>query len=76
MYSTYRLKANELNKSFIKSLKDIFKNREIEIIVQDVEEDETEYLLKNEANKQHLLKAIENVNKNENVVEVPLENLK
>jgi antitoxin YefM len=76
MYSTYRLKAGELNKKFIKSLKEIFKNREIEIIVQDVEEDETEYLLKNEVNKEHLLKAIENVNKNENVVEVPLENLK
>ncbi len=40
------------------------------------ENNETEYLLKNEDNKQHLLKAIENVNNNENVVEVPLENFK
>lgn len=76
MYSTYRLKAGELNTNFIKSLKEIFEDREIEIIVHDVEEDETEYLLKNEANKQHLLKAIANVNNNENVVKVPLENLK
>ena len=36
----------------------------VEIIVlveSDVEEDETTYLLKSEANKKHLLKAIENV---------------
>jgi antitoxin YefM len=76
MYSTYRLKAGELDSKFIKSLKEIFQDKEIEIIVHDIEEDETEYLLKSEANKKHLLKAIENVNNNENVVEVPLENIK
>ena len=72
MYSTYRLKANELNSNFIKSLKQIFNDREIEIIVHEVVEDETDYLLKNQANKDHLLKAIENVNNKSNVVEVSI----
>jgi antitoxin YefM len=76
MYSTYRLNANELDKDFIKALKEIFHDKEIEIIVQEVEEDETDYLLKNPANKDRLLKAIKNADDNSNLVDFPLENLK
>jgi len=76
MYSTYRLKANELDKDFIKSLKEIFHNKEIEIIVQEVEEDETEYLLKSPVNRDRLLKAVKNADENSNLVDFPMENLK
>jgi antitoxin YefM len=76
MYSTYRLKANELGKDFIKSLKEIFHDKEIEIIVQEVNEDETDYLLKNPANRDNLLKAVKNANDNLNLVHLPPDNLK
>ena len=60
----------------IKSLKDIFHDKEIEIIVQEVDEDETDYLLKNTANRDRLLKAVKNVEDKSNLVDLPLENLK
>ena len=74
MYSTYRLQADELSSDFLKALKKAYQHREIEIIVQDVE-DETEYLLSTTANREHLLRAIENVNNHTNLVEVTLEDL-
>jgi antitoxin YefM len=76
MYSTYRLKASELDKDFIKSLKEIFHEKEIEIIVQEVHEDETDYLLKNPINRDSLLKAVKNADDNSNLVHLPLDNLK
>jgi antitoxin YefM len=73
MQTTYRLNVNELDENFLEGLKITFKDKEIEIIVSEV--DETEYLLKSPANKKRLLQAIENVNNNTNLVEVELENL-
>ncbi len=57
MEAVYRLRAAELNEDFINALKHLYFNKEIEIRVQEME-DETEYLLKNEANRKHLEKAI------------------
>lgn len=74
MISTYRLKADELNANFIKALKNTYQHREIEIIVQDVE-DETEYLLRSDANRKHLLTAIENVRCNENLIHINVDSL-
>ena len=58
MYTTYRLKADELTEEFVKILKEVYKDKEIEISVQEAE-DETEYLLSTEANRKHLLEALE-----------------
>lgn len=74
MYSTYRLKADELSTDFIKALKKVYQHREIEIIVQEIQ-DETEYLLSTQANREHLLRAIENVKNHTNLVHVKLEDL-
>ena len=60
MYATYRLRADEITENFLKGIKDIYQGKEIEIIVQEIE-DETAYLLKSEANRRHLMKAIEDV---------------
>ena len=69
MYSTYRLKAEELSNDFVESVKSAYHDKEIEIIIQDVQ-DETEYLLSSNANKEHLLKAVEEINNNENLISV------
>ncbi len=74
MQSTYRVKADELTHDFLEALKAAYRDREIEITVQEVS-DETEYLLRSEANRRHLLKAINNAEDRANRVEVPLESL-
>ena len=73
MESVYRLKANDLDTRFLEGLKATYKDREIEIIVSEV--NETEYLLKSEANKLKLMQAIENVEQQINLVTVDLEEL-
>jgi antitoxin YefM len=57
MQATYRLFADEITGSFLAGLKDTYRNKEIEITVQEVE-DETAYLLKSEENRRHLLSGI------------------
>jgi len=59
-------------------LKATFKNKEIEIVVCESaqgEEGETAYLLRSPANRERLLKAIENVARERNLVTVPLDEL-
>ena len=73
MNTIYRLNASELDEKFIQSLKALFKDKDIEIIVNEV--DETAYLLRSEANKDRLLKAVENIEKGENLVEVQIGDL-
>ncbi|MBD1936918.1 hypothetical protein [Microcoleus sp. FACHB-68] len=73
MSAVYRLKASELDRNFLEEIKAIFGDKEIEIIIAEF--DETEYLLKSESNKNKLLKAIENVKKKQNLVEVNLQDL-
>ena len=70
MYTIYRLNASELDSQFVESLKALFKDKEIEITVSEV--DETAYLLRSEANKQRLLEAIRNVDSQTGLIEVQL----
>jgi len=74
MQSTYRIKANELSMDIIKALKTTYHDREIEIIVQDVQ-DETEYLMATQANRDFLLSAIEDIRNNRNMIEVSLDSI-
>jgi len=78
MYTLYKMNADEIDNSFIKSLKAMFRNKEIEIVVceaEQSEESETAYLLKSSANRDHLLRAIENVAHEQNLVTVKLDEL-
>lgn len=64
MYTTYRIRTDELNDDFLTSLKTLFRDKTIEIAVceaDDESEDETAYLLRDPANRQRLMDAIENV---------------
>jgi len=73
MYSIYRLNANELDAEFVEGLKTLFKDKEIEIAVYEV--DETDYLTRSEANKKRLLAAMKNVEQKHDLVEVNLADL-
>lgn len=67
METVFKLRATELQNSFIATLKALFKNNEIEITVTQVQ-DETEYLLSSPANKKALLDAIKEVKKDKNLI--------
>ena len=73
MVTVYRLNVNELNEQFIEALQALFKDREVEITVTEV--DETEYLLRSEPNREQLLQAIKNIDNGKDLVEVPLDKL-
>ena len=72
MVSTHRLKADELTSDFLHGIKSVYRHREIEITIEEVE-DETEYLLSSPANREQLLSAIQDLGKNENYIDVPLD---
>jgi antitoxin YefM len=67
METVFKLKAKELDSSFIDTLKNLFKDREIEITIKPTQ-DETEFLFQTPANKKELLEAIREVKRNENLV--------
>ena len=69
MNTVYRLNANELNIQFLESLKALFGDKEIEIIVTEL--DETAYLLAPQPNRSRLLQAIYNIEHGQNLVEAP-----
>jgi antitoxin YefM len=73
MSTVYRLKANDLNDHFLEQIKAKFADKEIEIIVSEV--DQAEYILKSEINKNRLLTAIENVKEHHDLVAINSQDL-
>lgn len=68
MITTYRLRADELDEDFVAPLRILFKDKEVESTVEEV--DETSYLLRFDANRRHLLQAVENIDRGRSLVEV------
>jgi hypothetical protein len=64
MYTEIHIKADELDESFLKSIRSLFKKKNISIIVEE-EPDETEYLLQSEANRKMLMQSIRQAEKGE-----------
>jgi antitoxin YefM len=77
MQSTYRLNANELSLDFVEAVKKLYKDRTITIFIsEETEVDETQYLMRSEANRRHLLQAIQDVKEGKNLMPVDLQKLK
>jgi antitoxin YefM len=72
MTAIYRLNANEIDAQFLDEIKAKFCDKQIEIVISEL--DETEYLLSSKANKEKLLVAIEDFNNGRNLIEVNLDN--
>ena len=66
MITIYRLNADELDSSFLESLRAVFKHKQIEIAVSEF--DETEYLKRSSANHKHINDAISDIENNRNIV--------
>ena len=71
MYTVYRMNMNDLDDRFVEALRDLFKDKEVEITVTEI--DETQYLLQGEANRARLLQAVRNIENGQNLVDVPLD---
>ncbi len=65
METIYQLNADDLDEDFLEGLKTSFKHKEIEIVVY--ERDETAYLLRS-PNRDHLLKAVADIERKRNLV--------
>ena len=77
MYTLYKINTDELNENFISAIKARFPHQMIEIAISEAEqqqEDETTYLLKAPENKNRLLAAIKNVEKQQ-LIDVELDKL-
>lgn len=73
MYTSFIVKANELDEKFLKSIKTLFKSKTISITIED-EPDTTEYLLSTEANRKHLKESLAEAKKGK-LVKVNLDKL-
>ncbi|MFA6569871.1 MAG: hypothetical protein WCT77_01405 [Bacteroidota bacterium] len=73
MHALYTLTKDELNYEFLDNLKKMITGNEIQISIESY--DDTQYLMKSEKNREHLAKALYNVDNNINIVEVPFEDI-
>ncbi len=73
MYTSFIVKANELDEKFLKSIKTLFKSKTISITIED-EPDTTEYLLSTEANRKHLKESLAEAKKGK-LVKVSIDKL-
>ena len=66
MYTIFRTSAEELDQNFLDGVKAAFKGKQIEIAV--CEADETDYLLRSPENRERLLKAVEDIKHQRNLI--------
>jgi len=66
MQTIYQINADDLDQKLLESIKVLFKNKEIEIVVSEL--DETDYLLRSPANRKRLLRAVHDVEANCKIV--------
>jgi antitoxin YefM len=75
MDTLVRMNAEEINMSFIDFIKTSFKGKKIALHIYEDDIDETEFLLKSNANEKRLYQSIENVKNNINLKEIDFSDL-
>jgi antitoxin YefM len=75
MDTLVRMNAEEINISFIDFIKTSFKGKKIALHIYEDDIDETEFLLKSNANEKRLYQSIENVKNNINLKEIDFSDL-
>ncbi|MGH2638725.1 MAG: hypothetical protein ACRDF4_05505 [Rhabdochlamydiaceae bacterium] len=75
MTATFRLRPGEFNRNLFEKLSAIFHDREVELVVYEPEENETEYPFDNPVQAQFLREALGRVEREEGLVKVSLEEL-
>ena len=63
----YHVNADELDTSFLESLKTAFRHKQVQLAVREA--DETASLLHSPINRERLLRAVSDVENNRNIVE-------
>lgn len=76
MQLVYHLEESDLNINFLKSLKSLFKNQKLTIVVDNYQQDDTEYLLDNPVNSKRLLQSISNIENGENLTPIDWQQFK
>jgi len=66
MQASFILEGNELDYSFVDKLKVIFGNKKIELLVSET--DDTKYLCTSKSNQDQLLRSINNIQNNTDLV--------
>jgi antitoxin YefM len=66
MQTIYQINADDLDSALLESIKLQFKHKKIEIFVSEI--DETEYLMRSPANREYLLRAVQDVENNQNLI--------
>ena len=66
MQTIYQINADEIDENILDSIRAQFRHKEIEIVV--TERDETAYLLRSPANRDYLLRVVEDVEANRNLI--------
>ena len=75
MMNTYTLPADDLNEAFLSMLRKSYSGKKVEVTVTEINEmDETEYLLATKANREHLLRALKDVEAGKNLIELDITN--
>ncbi|HQC27497.1 MAG TPA: hypothetical protein PLU31_07570 [Treponemataceae bacterium] len=70
MFSTYKVNADELTEAFVRGIKETYQGKVIKIIIQETI-DETQHLLQNKANEEHLDRSIASLEAGNGVEVIP-----
>lgn len=71
MTAQFKLKESEVNDTLIKYVHEMFKGKEIQIIISDTF-DETDYLIESDANRNFLLNNISDIENRKNLKKVEI----
>jgi hypothetical protein len=76
MTATFRLRPGEFDRSFFDKLNALIHDREVELVVYEPQESESDYPFDNPVQTQYLREALDRVERGEGLVHVGLDDLR